>query len=66
MNKLLLLISICITILWYKNANCKKCKLEAFLIGILLLQFNGNEILLFRLFVIFIFGEMMIKLIHKK
>lgn len=66
MNKILLLISIFVTLMWYKNANCKTCKLESILIGILLLQFNKNEMLLLKLFVIFIFGEIVIRFISKK
>lgn len=60
MSSLLIIFSIIISALWYRNASCKKCKLESVLIFILLLQFKDNELLLIKIVVIFLFGEFLI------
>lgn len=62
MNSLLIIFSIIISVLWYRNANCRKCKLESILIFILLMQFKNQEILLIKIIAIFLFGELVINL----
>lgn len=66
MNSLLILFSIIISILWYKNADCKRCKLESVLIFILLMQFKNQEILLIKIIAIFLFGELVIRFVSSK
>ncbi len=61
MNKIIILLSILIGVVGYRNAECDKCRHEAVLFGLLFLLFINHGTLGIRFLILFLIGEFLIE-----
>lgn len=62
-NYIIIMLSVLVSIVGYRNAECDKCRYEAILFGIIFFQLRNYGYLGLKLLGIFIIGELLIKYI---
>ena len=65
MSNLIIALSILIAVVGYRIADCRKCRHEAILFGILFFQFRNYGTLGIKLLIYFLIGEFLIEYFDK-